>query len=79
MQTPARYLVIIDAAGASTALLFTAARQLVAEFDASSEEVSVMSRGLVATRDAGAGEWDEALAGSSTEERAAARVYALDV
>ncbi len=79
MRPPARYLVLIDAGGARTALLFTADRQLVAEFDASSEEVVVMSKGLPARSDAGSHEWDRALAGSSADERAAATVYTLDV
>lgn len=79
MQPPARYLVLIDAGGARTALLFTPDRRLVAEFDASSEEVAVMSKGLVARSDAGLSEWDRALAGSSARERAEAKVYTLDV
>ncbi len=79
MQAPARYLVIIDSDGASTAMLFTAQRQRVADFDAGTEEVAVMTIGLSPTRSAGRAEWDKALAGSTAAARAAAEVYELDV
>lgn len=79
MQAPARYLVIIDSDGAQTAMLFTAARLRVAEFDAGTEEIAVMTTGLSPTRSATAPEWDKALAGSTPAARAAAEVYELDV
>lgn len=79
MQAPARYLVIIDVDGASTALLFTEQRQRVADFDAGTEEIAVMTTGLTPQRSAGAPEWDKALAGSTAAARAAADVYWLDV
>ncbi|WP_284618972.1 hypothetical protein [Aquabacterium humicola] len=79
MQAPARYLVIIDSDGAQTAMLFTAARLRVAEFDAGTEEIAVMTTGLAPTRSATAPEWDKALAGSTPAARAAAEVYELDV
>ncbi len=79
MQEPAKYLVLIESSGASTALLFTATRVQVAEFDASSEEVAVMTKGLVAGGGAASTEWNDALAGSSMQERKAAQVYTLDV
>jgi len=78
-QTPARYLVIIDADGARTALLFTSAYQQVGDFDASSEEVAVMVKGLRPSSSATGREWDRALAGSSRQDRLAAEVYTLDV
>lgn len=78
-QLPAKYLVLIENGGASTALLFTADRQQVAEFDGSSEEVAVMTRELLSTRGADAPEWDQALSGSSRAERAKAELYTLDV
>ncbi len=78
-QPPARYLVLIDASGAMTARLFDAQRQPVAEFDASSEEVAVMTAGLVPTRDAAAAAWDAALAGHNAHERGEAEVYLLDI
>ena len=79
MQAPARYLVIIDSDGAQTAMLFTAERKLVGEFDAGTEEVAVMATGLSPTGSAGAPEWDRALAGSTAAARANAVVYELDV
>lgn len=79
MRPPARYLVIIDADGARTALLFTEQRKDAGEFDASSEEVSVMVKGLKPAMNAGSSEWDQALAGSSRQDRANAEVYTLDV
>lgn len=78
-RLPARYLVLIDADGARTALLFTEQRQLAGEFDASSEEVAVMVKGLRPARTAGQAEWDQSLAGSSRIDREAAEVFTLDV
>lgn len=78
-QTPARYLVVIDASGGMVARLFDAQRAQVAEFDASSEEVAVMTTGLQPTRGALGPEWARALAGHSEPERAQAEVYTLDV
>ena len=78
-RAPARYLVLIDAGGTTVARLLLASRQPVAEFDAGSEEVAVMTRGLVPARGATAAEWDRALEGHSAAERAAAEVYTLDV
>ena len=79
MQAPAKFLVIIDSDGASTAMLFNAQRVRVADFDAGTEEIAVMTIGLAPTQTAGAAEWDKALAGSTTAARAAAVVYELDV
>ena len=75
----ARYLVVIESGGAATARLFVDTREQVAEFDASTEEVTLMTRGLVPTLGADAAEWDQALSGHSAAERKAARVYTLDV
>jgi len=79
LQQPVRYVVIIDAGGSMVARLFLATRELVAEFDAGTEEVVQMTQGLAANRDAGSAEWDRALAGHNAAERAAAEVYTLDV
>jgi hypothetical protein len=79
MRSAARYLVLIDSGGVALARLFLESRQQVAEFDASTEEVTVMTRGLVPTLGAAGPEWDQALAGHSAVERRAARVYTLDV
>ncbi len=78
-RKPARYLVVIDAAGSAVARLFVDTRELVAEFDASAEEVAVMTKGLVAAKGASGAEWDRALDGHSADERAAAKVYTLDI
>jgi len=78
-STPARYLVLIDASGAMTARLFDAQRAALGDFDASSEEVAVMTRGLVGRRGADAPEWDKALAGHNLGERRSAEVFTLDV
>jgi hypothetical protein len=78
-RAPARYLVLIDADGARTALLFTESREGAGEFDASSEEVAVMVKGLRATGSATGSEWDRVLAGSSRLDRQAAEVYTLDI
>lgn len=74
-----RYLVVIGSGGDAVARLFDAQRRQVAEFDASTEEVAVMLRGLVPAGNASAADWDSALTGHSAPERAAAEVYTLDV
>jgi hypothetical protein len=74
-----RYLIVIDSAGEMVARLFTETRAVAGEFDASSEEVAVMTKGLVATAGASGAEWNEALGGHSASERAGAEVYTLDV
>jgi hypothetical protein len=78
-QQPVRYLVLIDAAGASIARLFLETREQVGEFDAATEEVTQMTRGLVAARGALDALWDGPLAGHTAAERALAEVYTLPV
>lgn len=78
-RQPARYLVLIDNAGTMVARLFTESREEAGEFDAGSEEVALMTRGLSPRQDAGEPAWDDALEGHSRSERAAADVYTLDV
>ena len=78
-QPPARYLVLIDSSGAMTARLFDAQRAPVAEFDASSEEVAVMTAGLTPAQGALGPDWAKALAGHNEQERHDAEVYTLDV
>lgn len=80
-QPPVRFVALIDSATAGTRLarLFLASREAVAEFDAGSPEVQMMTRGLVAARDALRPEWDHALAGHSAEERRTAEIYTLDL
>ena len=78
-RAPARYLVIIDSAGTMVARLFIETRELVGEFDAGTEEVALMARGLTAAVGALGSEWDRALEGHSSAERRGAEVYTLDV
>lgn len=78
-RPPARYLVLIDAGGVTVARLVLSSYEAVAEFDAGSEEVAVMTRGLQPSHGARGPEWDRALDGHSAAERAAAEVYTLDV
>ena len=75
----ARYLVVIDSGGFAVARLFLETRELVAEFDAATEEAAQMMAGLVPTQGADGPEWDRALEGHSAAERGAAEVYTLDV
>jgi hypothetical protein len=79
MQEPVKYLVIIDGGEGAVALLFTAARVQVAEFDASSEEVAAMTDSLLAGHSASAPEWDTVLSGFSPAARVEASVYTLAV
>jgi hypothetical protein len=79
VRKASRYLVLIESGGTVVARLFVDTREQVAEFDASTEEVTVMTHGLVAATGAEGPEWDAALAGHSAAERKAARVYTLDV
>jgi len=78
-RRPARYLVVIESGGYMVARLFLDDRELVAEFDASTEETGHMIQGLAASHDAGDPAWDKALQGHSAAERAAADVYLLPV
>jgi hypothetical protein len=78
-RKPARFLVVIDSGGNAIARLFLDTRELVAEFDAATEEAAQMTAGRVPTRGAGGAEWDRALEGHSAAERSAADIYTLDI
>lgn len=78
-RAPARYLVLIASGGDALARLFLDSFAPAAEFDAATEEVVEMTRGLTPTGNALDAEWDLALAGHSASERAAAEVYTLDL
>lgn len=78
-RRPARYLLVIDTAGTTVVRLFTDARDSVAEFDAGTEEVVQMIRGLRSSKGASGPEWDHALEGHSPAERDSAEIYTLDV
>ena len=79
LRKPARYLVIIDSGGSTLARLFGDTRERVAEFDAGTEEVALMTQGLQPSLGALGPEWDPGLEGHSAAERGAAEVYTLDV
>jgi hypothetical protein len=79
LQKPAKFLVLIDAGGAMVARLFDEQRVQVAEFDATSEEVAVMTSGLLPGQGADAPDWDKPLRGHNPRERREAQVYTLDV
>ncbi len=79
LRRPAHYLIIIDSGGATTARLFLDSREPAGEFDAGTEEVTVMVRGLTAESGAQGPEWDQALMGHSADERASAKVFTLSV
>ncbi|MEH0167733.1 hypothetical protein [Roseateles microcysteis] len=79
LRKAARYLVLIDSGGYAVARLFLESREQVAEFDGATEETNSMISGLTATHGASGAEWDQALAGHSAEERAAAEVFELKV
>ena len=74
-----RYLILISSGGFAVARLFTDSREQVAEFDASTEETAVMTKGQAPVSGASGPEWDKALAGHSAAERAAAEVYTLEI
>jgi hypothetical protein len=79
MSRPARYLLIIEGGGETLARLFDAERRHLADFDASSEEVAVMTAGLQPQHGVAAAEWGRALDGHNASEQRNARVYTLDV
>lgn len=78
-RAPARYLVVIESAGSMVARLFLESREEVAEFDAGSEEVALMTKGLKPRQDAHEAVWDAALGANSADERKRADVYTLDL
>ena len=76
---PAKYLVLIEAAGAMTARLFDAQRRHLADLDAASEEIPALVAGLTAEAGADAAVWGSALRGHSAAELRAAQVFSLPV
>ena len=73
-----KYLVVIAAPEGPIARLLLPDREQVAELDANTEEVTTMTKGLTPAVGATDAEWDKLLAGHSSEERAAAKVYTLE-
>lgn len=78
-RKPARYLVLIESGGVGLARLFLDTREQVAEFDAGTEEVALMTAGRVPVLGASGPEWQRPLEGHSAAERQAAEVFELDV
>ena len=78
-QPPARYLVLIDSGGYMVARMFLENHEQIAEFDAAVEEVAVMTKNLAPEVGALGPQWDLALRGHSTAERAGAAVYRLEI
>ena len=70
---------IIGAGGETLARLFDAQRIHLTDFDASSEEVAVMTSNLRPVQGVDAREWGRALQGHNADELRTARVYTLDV
>lgn len=77
VHPPAKFLVLIESAGPMIARLFDEKRTHLGDFDASSEEVAVMTSGVVPQRGATGPEWGSALEGHSQAEREAALVFTL--
>ena len=73
-----KYLVILAAPVGPIAKLLLSDREQVAELDANTEEVTAMTKGLTPAVGATEAEWDKPLAGYTSEERAAAKVYTLE-
>lgn len=74
----ARYLVVIGAGGPTVARLFQDDFAQVAEIDAGTEEVTLMTKGLTPVVGARGADWEKALRGHTAAERATAAVYTLD-
>lgn len=70
-----KYLVIVPAVDGPIARLFLASRKLAAEFDANTEEVSSMIKGMTPSIGATGAEWDQALSAHSAADRAQAKIY----
>ncbi|AKJ29812.1 hypothetical protein [Caldimonas brevitalea] len=80
MQThkPARFLVLIESGGPMVARLFDAQKVQLTEIDATSEEVAVMTSGVMPRRASDDPGWAAALQGHSAQERQAALVFDLN-
>ncbi|MDH5537844.1 MAG: hypothetical protein OEY03_00445 [Rhizobacter sp.] len=78
-RPPARYLVIIGSGGVNIARLFMDSLEPAGEFDAATEEVTVLTRGHSPVQGATGPEWDKALQGHNAAERRAAKVFTIDL
>lgn len=78
-RSAVHFVVVIDAAGARSAMLFSAQRELLAQIDAGSEEAASLVRGVAACKGADQALWDHALQGHALEERASAELYTVPI
>lgn len=78
-KTPVKYLILIESDGAMLAKLYDAQCRHVSDIDASSEEVAVMTQGLMPRPVANDPGWARVLVGHGEPQRAAAQVFSLDV
>ena len=74
-----KYLVIIPNPEGTIAKLLLGNYEQVAEFDANTDEVTSMIKGLAPSFDATGKEWDRSFSNFSGDERARILVYTLNV
>lgn len=74
-----KYLVVIPNPEGTIAKLFLGNYEQVAEFDANTDEVTTMIKGLAPSSNATGKEWDRPFSNLSDRERADASVYTLNV
>jgi len=70
-----KYLVIVPVMDGPIARLFLENREQAGEFDANTEEVSSMIKGITPSVGATGAEWDKALSAHSPTDRAQATIY----
>jgi len=78
-RSAVRFVVVIDAGGYRSAMLFSAQRELLAQFDAGSEEVASLVHSQAPSKGADQPVWDNALQGHGGLARANADLYTLDM
>ncbi|QCB48447.1 hypothetical protein [Hydrogenophaga sp. PAMC20947] len=74
-----KYLIVIPAPEGPAAKLLDTNRELLAELDANTEEVTSMLRGLTPIIGAAGADWDKNLSGHSAEVRASTAIYTLNL
>ena len=74
-----KYLVVLPNPEGTIAKLFLGNFEQVAEFDANTDEVTSLIKGIAPSFDATGKEWDSSFSYLSNRERAAASVYTLNV
>jgi len=76
---PVKFLVLIEAGDGMVARFFDANHVHMSDIDASSEEVAVMTRGLLPEHAGNDGPWRQVLSSHNAEERDAAQIYTLEL